>query len=282
MLAKLYSRLKRYVANLRSREASSASNDASRTAILLNEASPALSDPLFSDEPASTGASADTAAQPPTQGPATQARLPLASLLSSDLIALPTFESLMDEHIRAAHLAVFYLFGRYYHVAKRLLSIRYLSLQMRPEPGQPGSSRPPSYEVLGVLMAVQMAVRLAGVLLRRRRERAAAKEAAKPKPESEEKEQQQRYVATVDGKPIADLTFDPDDPAPDADEDAEYEPSEARRCTLCLGPRRDPASTECGHCFCYTCIVAWAREKAECPLCRSKVKLSKILPLYGV
>lgn len=188
----------------------------------------------------------------------------------------------MDEHVRAAHLAVFYLFGRYYHVAKRFLRIRYLSLQMRPEPGQPGAVKPPSYEVLGVLMVVQMAVRAAGVLIRRRRERAAALEAAKPKAELGAEKQTQRSIATVDGRSISDLGFDPDDPAPDADEEDSYEPSEARRCTLCLGPRRDPASTECGHCFCYTCIVAWAREKAECPLCRSKVKLSKILPLYGI
>ena len=127
-------------------------------------------------------------------------------------------------------------------------------------------------------MVVQMAVRLGSSLIRRRKERAAAIEASTTKT-AEEKEK--RPMATVDGRSIADLAFDPDDPAPDADEDADYEPSEARRCTLCLGPRRDPASTECGHCFCYTCIVAWAREKAECPLCRSKVKLSKILPLYG-
>lgn len=234
-------------------------------------------DPLFADEQET----ASSIAPAPVPTAAVESRLPFASLISSDSFSLPTFESLMDEHVRAVHLAVFYLFGRYYHVAKRLLGIRYLSLQMRPEPGQPGSAaRPPSYEVLGVLMVVQMAVRLGSVFIRKRKERIAALEASSTKAEQEKGEK--RQIATVDGKSIADLAFDPEDPAPDADEDAEYEPSEARRCTLCLGPRRDPASTECGHCFCYTCIVAWAREKAECPLCRSKVKLSKILPLYGV
>lgn len=38
----------------------------------------------------------------------------------------------------------------------------------------------------------------------------------------------------------------------------------ARKCTLCLEERTDSCSTECGHLFCWSCIVGWGREKVCC------------------
>ena len=35
----------------------------------------------------------------------------------------------------------------------------------------------------------------------------------------------------------------------------------ARNCSLCLEERTDSCSTECGHLFCWSCIVGWGREK---------------------
>jgi peroxin-10 len=40
-------------------------------------------------------------------------------------IQLPAFESLVEQHLRPVHLAAFYLTGRYYHIAKRVLSLGY-------------------------------------------------------------------------------------------------------------------------------------------------------------
>jgi peroxin-10 len=37
----------------------------------------------------------------------------------------------------------------------------------------------------------------------------------------------------------------------------------ARNCTLCLEERTDSCSTECGHLFCWSCIVGWGREKVR-------------------
>jgi peroxin-10 len=73
----------------------------------------------------------------------------------------------------------------------------------------------------------------------------------------------------------------------------------ARNCTLCLEERTDSCSTECGHLFCWSCIVGWGREKvcqnicfaraltneipqAECPLCRQALNLTRLLPIYNL
>lgn len=45
-----------------------------------------------------------------------------------------------------------------------------------------------------------------------------------------------------------------------------------RNCTLCLEERTDSCSTECGHLFCWSCIVGWGREKVR----RSSVASERI------
>jgi peroxin-10 len=52
-----------------------------------------------------------------------------------------------------------------------------------------------------------------------------------------------------------------------------------RKCTLCLEELKDPSVVGCGHVFCWTCIGDWVKEKPECPLCRREVLGQHILPL---
>lgn len=73
---------------------------------------------------------------------------------------LPTMDSIHSStgilaYFGAAHLALFYLGGRYYKFSQRLSGTEYVSTI----PRRPGS-KPPSYEVLGFLLGVQLFIKL--------------------------------------------------------------------------------------------------------------------------
>lgn len=231
----------------------------------------------------------------------------------------------------AAHLALFYLGSRYYAFGQRMAGVEYISTIAR----RPGS-KPPSYEVLGFLLGLQLVIKM---LLGANRWRVARSKAKKEKLMSEgkweekreaEREQDEKEVVHLDDVAWTHKTQPPtrtesgtreEDNGrvplsyadPDAlssaaelglDKGASREQLEASRgaarvkaaeleavaesvlkCTLCM-EKREPekgtsAVTECGHVFCWDCIVGWAREKPECPLCRQSLNPSHILPIYN-
>jgi hypothetical protein len=51
-------------------------------------------------------------------------------------------------------------------------------------------------------------------------------------------------------------------------------------CTLCLDEMKNPAATNCGHVFCWSCISEWASAKSECPLCRQNIFLNQLYPVF--
>lgn len=48
----------------------------------------------------------------------------------------------------------------------------------------------------------------------------------------------------------------------------------SRNCTLCLEERTATTSTECGHLFCWDCIVGWGREKVRSDIGTSPQELT--------
>ncbi|KAF8139912.1 Pex12 amino terminal region-domain-containing protein [Boletus edulis] len=177
------------------------------------------------------------------------------------------------------NLAIFYLRGTYYDLTKRILGIRHISTT----PENP-HARPPSYSLLGIFILIRLLYRLVHYL----RSHGAS-----------EKSRGKRALdgirdMFIDDRLVSSMLehVDPENaPVKPAEEDENTVldvgaiPARARasrNCTLCLEERTDSCATECGHLFCWNCIVGWGREKAECPLCRQALNLTRLLPIYNL
>ncbi|GAB1310107.1 peroxisome bioproteinsis factor 10 [Madurella fahalii] len=213
-------------------------------------------------------------------------------------------------HIHAVTLAVFYFTGAYYSLSKRLFGLRYVFTR-RIDEGQGGRA---GYEVLGVLLVVQMLVR--GYLHIRQqlapaaipeddygdegdgdfRERGALGAAAHRDVSLDENaytsnnELLSGNSSGTSQRSLAEIGLTTHTPVPrgrGARYDLGLHPgvmgwikgAQQRKCTLCLEELKDPAATSCGHVFCWSCISDWVREKPECPLCRREALAQHILPL---
>ncbi|KAI4865754.1 RING-1 like protein [Hypoxylon rubiginosum] len=208
--------------------------------------------------------------------------------------------------VHALGLALFYFSGSYYELAKRLTGLRYIFTRKVDDE----SSDRAGYELLGVLLVVQMAVQ--GYL----HVRSTLSELS---PHPEQRGSSSRaggggggslavsldpnvYTSNNSLLPgsgaaaapqtrinLALATHTPALPSSEARYDLADEGkmrwimgAQQRKCTLCLEELKDPAATQCGHVFCWSCIGDWVREKPECPLCRREALVQHILPLRAV
>ncbi|XP_053992475.1 uncharacterized protein LOC128883792 isoform X2 [Hylaeus volcanicus] len=54
------------------------------------------------------------------------------------------------------------------------------------------------------------------------------------------------------------------------------------KCNICLEDPEDPVVTRCGHLYCWICLHTWLqRGSVECPVCKSGVTVSTVIPVYG-
>ena len=210
--------------------------------------------------------------------------------------------------VYAVSLALFYFTGAYYQLSKRVWGLRYIfTWNVQATEGEEGvSNKRGGYEVLGVLLALQLSVQawlhfkrtLTSENMQKTEESSSAKRAEIG---MEASLNHQAYTPN-NSLLVAPDTVDPKRPAglprnniasithTDPSESSQYNledekvmawmpSSQQRKCTLCLEPMRDPSVTNCGHVFCWECIVDWCREKPECPLCRQECLAQRVLPL---
>ncbi|KAK7512308.1 Pex12 amino terminal region-domain-containing protein [Phyllosticta citriasiana] len=208
--------------------------------------------------------------------------------------------------VYAVSLAVFYFSGAYYEIGKRLVGLRYIFTR-RVEDG-PGEQRV-GYEVLGVLLVLQLAVQgylhVHNSLVSVANAGAAVGGTAVldhgvevslnaadysannallfettngggSSSPSSSSEQQTRRIANATGTPVLKT---PRYDLANTDTMAWIPARQQRKCTLCLEEMKDPAVTTCGHVFCWGCIGDWCRERPDCPLCRQSCLAQHVLPL---
>ncbi|KAH9922685.1 Pex12 amino terminal region-domain-containing protein [Amylocystis lapponica] len=190
--------------------------------------------------------------------------IPQNSSLGSVLKRIPVILEVLSE----INLAIFYFRGTYYDIAKRVLGIRYLS-SMPEDP----NTRPPSYSLLGILLAVRLIHRFVGLLRSGSKETAASNAEKRPADNSHE--------IYIDDRPVSTM-LGPADPDGAPQKAAEDDERTILDITQIPANRTASCATECGHLFCWDCIVGWGREKAECPLCRQSLNLNCLVPIYNL
>ncbi|EMG47488.1 Peroxisome assembly protein, putative [Candida maltosa Xu316] len=161
------------------------------------------------------------------------------------------------------HVALFYFQGEFYSLSKRFFGLRYAFGHHK----EPEQMQGRNYSLLGAVIVLQFVVKtLMG--LKTSDTKVADEETDDTKIKSIN--QLSQLSENYSNEFIVDLSDDKQLP---------YLPESSRDCMLCLSPMVNPSAANCGHLFCWDCIVDWIREHPECPLCRQQCLEQHLLPL---
>ncbi|KAH7436000.1 hypothetical protein KP509_06G088500 [Ceratopteris richardii] len=174
-----------------------------------------------------------------------------------------------------ANLMLFYFRGVYYDVAKRVAGVHY-SLLMKPP------QHKTRYHMLGVFLLVQLCITGSNWL--RQNVFSVLINTLKPQSEGQVNIYSGRrgiQILDEDDASISDAYWLSKSDSASASIGSQESAGIEAKCTLCLSPMKWPTATPCGHIFCWDCVVESCNQKQECPLCRSHMVHSDLVPIYN-
>lgn len=192
---------------------------------------------------------------------------------------LTSYPNLLDT-IMNVHIALFYFQGLFYSISKRIFGLRYVfghnkDAQQLQKTG--------NYTLLGSVMLLQFFVKFLLWVKSETDERSKTpeeKQNLQKQAESNETFYKLEQLEKLHEQLEADETLNQRVQIDLSDaSQLPYLPETSRSCMLCLSPMVDPSAANCGHMFCWECIVDWVREHPECPLCRQLCLEQNLLPL---
>ena len=160
------------------------------------------------------------------------------------------------------HLCLFFLWGKYYEICRRLLRIRYKYVEKSSE----GSvyTRPGRLIMAQILISLLLFLyRICKSLLKARSDFLASLHKWKSA---------QRYTLE-----------NPQQPTPAAmPTTTDTQNDSSAECSLCYGQRENTTSTVCGHLFCWQCVQTSVKIKPECPQCREPCLPQQLVLIYNL
>uniref|UniRef100_A0A182PL40 RING-type E3 ubiquitin transferase n=1 Tax=Anopheles epiroticus TaxID=199890 RepID=A0A182PL40_9DIPT len=153
-------------------------------------------------------------------------------------------------YIRGFHTSLFYINGGKYHISKRLTGINYVLIRnwLKEDHSIYG------YKVLGYVTLTQLVLALTA-----RYQQYRSQPIPKPKP--------------VPGIRSPTAGRKQSSPGPSS--------QDARNCALCMDTTQDISVTQCGHLFCWQCILNWLDQRQICPICRETIKKTRVVRLQN-
>uniref|UniRef100_A0A182NVE8 RING-type E3 ubiquitin transferase n=1 Tax=Anopheles dirus TaxID=7168 RepID=A0A182NVE8_9DIPT len=147
-------------------------------------------------------------------------------------------------YVRGFHTSLFYINGGKYHISKRLTGINYVLIRnwLKEDHSIYG------YKVLGYVTLTQLILALAARYRQHRME-------AKQKPAVSAR-------STIN--------------RPRSASGSGAETGATRNCALCMDTTQDISVTQCGHLFCWHCILNWLEKRQVCPICREAIKKTRV------